>query len=37
MKYETPICEVEVMGDELGASFGGPIPMPEEPLAANIL
>lgn len=33
MKYEAPISEVERMGDELGASFGGEIPMPEEPIA----
>lgn len=37
MKYEAPFSEVELMGDGLGASFGGEIPLPEVPVPAGVL
>ena len=37
MKCEAPVSKVEWMGDELGSSFGGEIPMPEDPLSVAIL
>ena len=30
MKYEMPEVSVEVMADNTGASFGGPIPLPDD-------
>lgn len=30
MKYETPVIVVEVMADSPSASYGGPIPLPDD-------